>query len=235
MASAGEVTHDASKTWNVVSAMPVSEPWGLHVPAPTASIADFSSLPHDPEPPIAEQPREQIREQLFDHPPARVKSRLDKFSKSMEDGVSMSEKSITASYASNRLAVDGVAGPNTWDALGVPIDPSSHMYQRYRRTTAIPGDYDENVLLKPIPTWGGSQVSSQVPQPPRPKPQPISEADDMPIYQVTDGPDKGAQVHDYGFGPVHISGPESAELVNAGVRVVPISGATFANRFKGVK
>lgn len=64
----------------------------------------------------------------------------------------------------------------------------------------------------------------------------VREDDDMaPIYRVTDGPSKDAEFFDYGFGPVHINGPESSELTNAGVKVINISGATFANRFKGVK
>eukprot|EP00047_Mylnosiga_fluctuans_P007192 m.251690 g.251690 ORF g.251690 m.251690 type:complete len:351 (+) comp17362_c0_seq1:94-1146(+) len=129
MAARGDGAHDASKPWHVAAAHAVSEPWSLHIPAPDASIADYETL-QDPQPPIAEQPREQIREEMFTHVPARLKARLDRFSKRMEDGVAMSDKMVTAGYASNRLAVDEfehMGGTASLSYLLLSIMPHEHI------------------------------------------------------------------------------------------------------------
>lgn len=130
----------------------------------------------------------------------------------------------------------------TWQTCAWSVDPitrqalvsqTAHLYQRLHPTTHLQGSFDEDVLLRALPLW--------LPSAPQPAPVPVPPVTQrlggtgMFIFQVTDGPAKDTEVYDYGFGPVHISGPESAELTAAGVKVVPISGATYSARFAGVQ
>jgi len=118
------------------------------------------------------------------------------------------------------------------------ISQRAHLYQRLRPTTALQGSFDEDVLLKPLPMWTSTAQPLPVQPAPTPIPVPIP-AQPNPrtggtgvyIFRVSDGPNLGFEIYDYGYGPVHINGPESAELIAGGVKVLGISSATFTARF----
>jgi GH25 family lysozyme M1 (1,4-beta-N-acetylmuramidase) len=95
------------------------------------------------------------------------------------------------------------------------------------------GSINELRALAGIGPVATGPVSTPASPPPLPKPT-LGDPTMSPIFLVTDGPQKGEQIFDYGFGPVHINGQESGELQAAKTPIVPISGATYDARFQGV-
>lgn len=75
---------------------------------------------------------------------------------------------ITSSWRVRRLI------PYRWQTAawsGGKVDPKAHIYQRIQMTRPVPG-CDENVLIRPVPMWGGTFPAPPPKPAPRPKPAP---------------------------------------------------------------
>lgn len=124
-----------------------------------------------------------------------------------------------------------------WQACawsGQTVSQTAHLYQRLRPTTSLvnayAGEFDEDVLLKPIPMWTAPTTAVAPPTPiqaPVPSsPLIVLEDDPMYIYAAIDGPQPGAEFYTFGTGKlVHIDGPTAQSLQAAPnpVTVKPVS------------